>query len=160
MSILIRECQECGQIFKGGPRSWYCPECREIRAKKSAKAYRERKANGKSRSIGSTDFCKNCGKTYTVNSGLQVYCEECGSRIAKENQAKHKLAEYHMNKDIINPIRNERRRVPPRRCAFCGNDFAAQGQKKYCSAECRKQAYVLINKVYEKRRIRKKSTES
>lgn len=160
MSILIRECQECGKAFKGGPRSWYCPECREIRKKESTKAYRERKANGKSRSIGSKDICKNCGELYTVNSGLQIYCEKCGPMIVKGNQAKQKLEEYHLNKDIINPIRNERRRVPPRRCAFCGNDFAARGQKKYCSAECRKQAYALINKVYEKRRSRKKSTEN
>ena len=31
MAIYIRECIQCGAAFKGGPRAWYCPECREER---------------------------------------------------------------------------------------------------------------------------------
>lgn len=27
--VRLRTCRECGSQFYGGPRAWYCPECRE-----------------------------------------------------------------------------------------------------------------------------------
>lgn len=31
-----RICKECGIKFSGGPRAWYCPNCRKERQKKQA----------------------------------------------------------------------------------------------------------------------------
>lgn len=32
-TIRPRTCRECGATFDGGPRAWYCPNCRAIRKK-------------------------------------------------------------------------------------------------------------------------------
>ena len=84
MAIYIRECIQCGAAFKGGPRAWYCPECRAERIKQADREAKKRKSEGKVRKIGSTDFCKRCGKPYTVNSGKQMYCPECSEEAVKE----------------------------------------------------------------------------
>ncbi|WPB41307.1 hypothetical protein DEGADCKI_02646 [[Clostridium] scindens] len=77
-NMRTRICRECGKAFSGGPRAWYCPECRSIRERE-----RRRKYNtcGYVRKLGGTDICKRCGKEYIVRSGTQRYCEEC-SKIA------------------------------------------------------------------------------
>lgn len=155
MAIYIRECITCGTAFKGGPRAWYCPDCREERKKAQKREQNLRQKNHLTRPIGSTDTCKNCGKQYTVSNGKQMYCEECGPMIVKKNQAEQKLKEYHENKDIINPVRNERRRCPPRRCAVCGKDFAARGMKKYCSKECAEVIHKALQPAYDARRKNK-----
>ena len=153
--ILIRECKQCGVAFKGGPRAWYCPECRKERRKATNKDARERKKAGTTREIGSTDICQNCGKEYVVSGGLQKYCEECAPLMAKEKTRQLALEYYNENKDEINPRRNLKRSVPARRCAVCGKDFKAVANKKYCSEECAQKVAEIMRPIYEKRRTEK-----
>ena len=40
-NILPRICRTCGTSFLGGPRAFYCPECREERKKEQSKKYKE-----------------------------------------------------------------------------------------------------------------------
>lgn len=135
MAIYDRICRECGGSFRGGPRAWYCPDCRKQREKERAKKYR---ANGFERKIGSTDYCRHCGKPYTVNSGLQRYCPECGKINAKMVDRRQSLSYYRQNKAAINPARNKRRRIPERKCVVCGALFRPRSQQIVCSEECRK----------------------
>lgn len=69
-----RTCKECGRIFIGGPRAWYCPDCREIRRIERERKYR---IYGNNRKLGDIDYCQNCGKEYIICSGLQKYCPAC-----------------------------------------------------------------------------------
>ena len=34
-----RTCRQCGRTFWGGPRAWYCPECRKERQAAQQQAY-------------------------------------------------------------------------------------------------------------------------
>lgn len=121
MAIYERICRTCGRNFKGGPRAWYCPECREERKKERAAKYRKGKPK---RPLGSKDFCQNCGKEYTVESGLQKYCPECQPEMHKKIDNEQGTAYYHNvvdkkqrkikrkkryseNKDTINAKRRE-----------------------------------------------------
>lgn len=83
-NILPRECKECGITFMGGPRAWYCPECRDIRRKKTDAEHKMRKRSGNSRIIGETYICIDCGAKYTLRSGLQIRCPECAKKHLKE----------------------------------------------------------------------------
>lgn len=160
MAYYIRECKICGAAFKGGPRAWFCPECSATRKKEQKKIYNQRAKNHTTRQIGSFDVCENCGKKYVVASGNQKYCEKCAPDMIKEIDREQSLAYYYKNKEEINPRRNQRRRVPERRCAVCGKDFKAIGPKKYCSKECADAIMKpMIKNVYEKRRQLKKKED-
>ncbi len=160
MAYYIRECRICGAAFKGGPRAWFCPACSAIRKKEQKKIYNQRAKDHTTRQIGSFDTCANCGEKYVVASGIQKYCEKCAPEMLKEIDRKQSLSYYYENKEEINPRRNERRRVPARRCAICGKDFEAIGQKKYCSKECADAVLKpMMANVYEKRRQLKKKEE-
>src|SRR5690606_15237063 len=111
---------ECESVFAGGPRAYFCPECRAERAKKTNAEYRRRKREGKVRSIGSTDKCERCGNEYIVEGGLQRFCPDCQPIHAMEYDRITAIEFYHDNKDRINPVRNERRRIDPVRiCVIC-----------------------------------------
>ena len=133
MSYLNKSCTMCGRLFKGGPRSFYCPSCRIIRERERAEKYRK---NGYSRPLGSIDKCKLCGKDYIVNSGLQQYCKNCQRPHALEHDRKSGLKYYHANRFTINPIRNVRRRKWPTTCKVCGNPLHKTGTL-YCCNQCR-----------------------
>lgn len=47
--IRQRECKTCGRSFEGGPQAFYCPECRVIRRRETARNYQRRKSTGKRR---------------------------------------------------------------------------------------------------------------
>ena len=116
MALYIRECIQCGAAFKGGPRAWYCPECRKERQKQINRESRQRQAEGKQRKIGSTGICENCGKPYIVASANQKWCPDCKDEMLKEVDRTQSLEYYYENKETINPARNTRRRAPARRC--------------------------------------------
>lgn len=122
-----RICQECGITFTGGPRAWYCEDCRAERRRR-----RDRNRHPSKRPIGSKDICVNCGKKYTVNSGLQKYCQDCmlemhrkiDNKQGTEYYHKHystedgrakrnekRRAAYQKNKDAINAARREKYRL-------------------------------------------------
>lgn len=92
MAIYDRECRVCGKSFKGGPRAWYCPECRKERGRERSAKYRK---NGYNRQIGSVDVCKNCGKEYVINSGLQKYCPDCQEEMHKKLDNEQGTKYYH-----------------------------------------------------------------
>ena len=81
--VLPRTCRQCGTIFPGGPRAWYCPVCREARQKEASARFRA-KGRIPQRAIGSVDKCTRCGKEYIVNSARQKYCPECAYEGVRE----------------------------------------------------------------------------
>lgn len=108
-TIRSRVCRECGQTFQGGPRAWYCPECRAERKKEQKHRYQ---TAGAVRPIGSTDVCARCGQEYTVSNGLQKYCPDCADEAIRAVVAAHKR-EY--NRTVEMPrrrIRREQARIP------------------------------------------------
>ena len=92
-----RVCRTCGAIFSGGPRAWYCPDCRAERTKKTNREYKARAKAGNARQIGGTDICQICGKEYTVTGGLQRYCPQCAPDAVREidrAQSREWMAEH------------------------------------------------------------------
>ena len=85
MAVVVkpRTCRECGAVFDGGPRAWYCPACRLAR-QREADARRRAKGRKADRPLGSTDKCTVCGKEYVVKSSRQKYCPECAYDAVRE----------------------------------------------------------------------------
>ena len=158
MAIYDRVCRTCGVSFRGGPRAWYCPDCRRERERERKKRYNRGEF---ARHIGQKDYCLNCGEEYTIDSGMQKYCPKCQPIMHKKLDAEQSLAYYNANKEQINPARNERRRPPEARCVVCGKSFKRVGQAKTCSEECRRE-YVngVYNAIYGPRYRQKKKTPS
>lgn len=103
-----RVCKECGVTFSGGPRALYCPDCRLRRRRERDALY---KKNGANRKLGTKDYCINCGKLYTVVSGLQKYCPECASGCTAEAARKQSLLFYNQNKERTNDVRYTNRQT-------------------------------------------------
>lgn len=148
MAIYDRICRECGKGFKGGPRAWYCPDCRTERRRERQRRYQK---NGYERHIGDIDYCHHCKKPYTIEGGLQRYCPECGLIHDKMIDKQQSLAYYRTNKDEINPKRNDRRHCPDRTCIICGKPFRPRGQQKTCSEECKKEQRRRLDKKYREK---------
>lgn len=130
--IRDRTCRECGVTFRGGPRAWFCPDCRVQRSKQHTLEYHRRKAAGQVRNIGSTDICKVCGAPYTVESSKQMYCPSCAENAIKEVVSKQKK--------LLDPSVNYQRKMEARKnrvlCKICGNPFTADTDTVTCSPEC------------------------
>lgn len=107
MAIYDRICRTCGKSFKGGPRAWYCPDCREERQKEREAKYRRGEPK---RHLGSIDKCLICGKEYTVESGLQKYCPDCQPEMHRKIDNEQGIAYYHhvISKDLN--LRNQKRK--------------------------------------------------
>lgn len=133
--ITTKHCKQCGRSFPGGPRAWYCPDCRYERRLERG---RERKKHGAKRPIGSVDMCVICGNEYVVRGGNQKYCPECAKGAVAAIDRRQGLAYYRANKDTINPKRNENRRMPPVEREVCGKIFKTHTRAKTCSPECRR----------------------
>ena len=140
-----RICRQCGRSFQGGPRAYYCQECREERRRERSRKYKQ---NGSARPLGSIDQCELCGKEYIVNGSLQRFCPECQPIHATEYDRATSLEFYGEHKARINPPRNERRRQGLKICEWCGNEFETHTVSKTCSAECRRK---LKNKKWMER---------
>lgn len=136
-----RTCRQCGKEFQGGPRAWYCPECREQRRKNSDRSWQRDKRAGipTGRLLGSIDHCEICGKEYIVKSSRQRYCLGCADEAVKAVDRNQSLKYYVNAKSTDNPIRNERRRVKGKICVVCGKEFPCDGtSRNTCSPECAK----------------------
>lgn len=152
-SLGTRTCRQCGKEFTGGPRAWYCPECREKRKRqqKSKDNYKQRL--GLTRKLGSTDYCTRCGKPYTVTGGLQKYCPDCADEAMRENDRNQARQYYEDNKEQTNPVRNNKRRVKTKQCVICGKEFDANGTaRNTCSEECRKKQRQTWQRAADKKR--------
>ena len=150
-NLYKRFCKECNKEFVGGPRAWYCPECREKRKKVAKKEYEERKRKGQSREIGSIYKCEICEKPYILMGSLQRYCPDCAPDAIKEIDKKQGLEYYNKNKQKINPSRNQKRRKDIY-CKVCGEKILGSNTQTLCALH-QKEKYkdVYIDKNIIKR---------
>lgn len=161
MAVVVKDriCKQCGKTFPGGPRAWYCPECRSERKKQQAAIRRQRP--GPNRPLGSIDHCVVCGKEYVVKGGMQKYCEDCAKSAVAEKDRAAGIAYYHENKDAINPARYEKLRVKEKVCIVCGKTFDPHGlPAEMCSDECRRIRRRLQQYDAEKKRQKNKNGAS
>lgn len=143
-----RICKQCNSTFTGGPRAYYCPSCKVKRRREQHAEFRRRKRKGNYRPLGSIDRCEKCDKDYIVESGLQRFCPGCQPIHAKEYDRATSIVFYHDNKERINPARYQRRRKPPKNCAWCGKKFYTGTRAITCSPECRRK---YINKKWNEK---------
>lgn len=129
-----RVCRQCGATFEGGPRAWYCPNCRAVR---QAEASRRAKANGPQRPIGSIDKCKVCGAEYTVTGGRQRYCPSCKEAATREN-IRRRSREYNAeNREALRQKADDRRAASRAKiCIICGKPFESSTPRVTCSDAC------------------------
>lgn len=153
--IQDRKCKQCGILFQGGPRAYYCPSCRVVRKKEAKAEYLKRKRRGESRSIGSTDTCERCGNEYIVEGGLQRFCPECQPIHAAEYDRKTALTFYHNNKERINPPRKFKRRKRDNKCRWCNKEFEPINGSVTCSNDCRRQYLKWYLREWVKRKKEK-----
>lgn len=154
-----RVCRQCGKEFQGGPRAWYCPECRENRRRECDRKWKQKKRAGMptSRPLGSIGRCEICGAEYIVTSARQRYCPNCAKSAVAAVDRKQAMEHYEAAKETENPRRNERRRVKTKTCVICGKLFPADGTaRNTCSSECaKKQRKEWQRKKNTKRRKQK-----
>ena len=108
MAVVVKDrvCRQCGAVFPGGPRAWYCPACRSERQREQN---RRHKANGTDRPLGSTDYCAVCGKPYIVNSARQRYCADCAYEAVRAVDRPASRAWNQAHKDTYYPAKNAKR---------------------------------------------------
>lgn len=111
-TILPRICKECGRSFPGGPRAWYCPDCRQDRKRKHDKEFKERKRSGKVISNGSIIKCEICGKEIVKNGGLQRFCDECAANHLKKIDNEQSLR---WKKENPEKIKESKRKISKQR---------------------------------------------
>lgn len=131
--VRARICRECGASFLGGPRAWYCPDCRAERKKVQRKARKSQTV----RPLGSIDICQNCGKEYIVKSGRQIYCPDCADAVVREKVNAHKRQYMQENKEKFAPYKAEMR-SNGWVCIVCGKVFDKDTSTVTCSEECAK----------------------
>lgn len=149
-----RVCKDCGAVFMGYPRSFYCPECVIERRKQQRRA----RKNRPNRPLGSIDYCERCGKEYTVNSGLQRYCPECAKEAVAENIRARKreyAAEHTGKKQELRKDTRAKRYV----CKICGREFEKHTAAVTCSPECERELLRRRRAIADARRG-KRSLES
>lgn len=150
-----RVCRQCGATFLGGPRAWYCPDCR---AERRAEADRRAKANGPQRPIGSIDKCEACGGEYIVTSGNQKYCPSCKEAATAEN-IRRRAREYgEEHRDRLRQQTKERRASSRAKvCIICGKKFECSTPRVTCSDECDQLRRKLRQAEADIRRGRKRN---
>lgn len=82
-NIQSRICRTCGTSFLGGPRAFYCQECRQERKKQQSKRYKERIKHGSATTLGSIIQCESCGCNIIKCGGLQRFCHQCAKKHLK-----------------------------------------------------------------------------
>lgn len=137
--MLPRVCKNCGVTFIGGPRSSYCPNCRAERQKARAREYNQRQRAGKTRKLGSTDYCVRCGQPYVVTGGLQRYCPKCAPDAVQEVVNAHKREYAAERIDVTQARKSELTAQHEVVCAYCGKPFHQVSHEMYCSPECKRE---------------------
>lgn len=129
-----RVCRQCGATFQGGPRAWYCPDCRAVRR---AEAYRRNKADGSLRPLGSLDKCTVCGGEYIVTGGNQRYCPSCKEAATAEN-IRRRSREYNAeHRDHLRQQSADHRAISLTKiCIICGQPFESSSPRVTCSDAC------------------------
>lgn len=157
-NLAKRICRNCGVEFMGGPRAWYCPGCRENRKKTQLREYKQRKAEGKTRPIGSIAYCEICGEKIIVTGGNHRFCKKCGPKHLAEVDRKQGLEWYNRNAAKINPKRM-RKRNPQcyspdghRICKRCGILLPPETKRFLYCDNCRREISNEDCKKYYYRR--------
>lgn len=156
-------CPDCGMEAQVYSKSYRCPECQAAANARANAEFKKRKAAGKTRPIGSTDICQRCGQLYTVESGLQKYCDACATIALQEHNRAAGLAAYHKKYDGAPEQREQRnikRRLPrysPIQCRVCGREFIPETNRSaFCSPKCadaaHKQQTLQWNQENKKRK--------
>lgn len=148
MAVVVKDriCRQCGAVFPGGPRAWYCPSCRAERQRESS---RRHKANGTARPLGSTDYCTVCGKPYIVNSARQRYCAGCAPEAIKAVDNAQSRA---WNAENVTPVYRRALRdksITPRRCVICGGIFTPRDASLTCSPDCSAELARRRDRAYQ-----------
>lgn len=147
-TLADRVCRMCGRTFEGGPRAWYCPECRHKRQLERQAKYR---ALGTTRKIGEEYICERCGKPYILQGGLQKYCPICSKIAVREKDREASRKWNNESKDK----RKDRTKI--RKCVICGAEYVAIAGTRVCSEECRQEQFRRTRQKAEKnRRMRAK----
>ena len=132
-TIRPRTCRQCGAVFDGGPRAWYCPNCRAERKKDAMQRFRQR---GAVRPLGSVDQCVVCGGDYVVNSARQKYCPSCAPAAVREVD---RAASRRWNRDNnYYESRTPATRRGVKICVICGAPVPDGTNAVTCSPECDK----------------------
>lgn len=146
-------CIDCGKPFYGHIKSKRCRECREEAKRWYARKAQERAKLGKTRKIGSTDFCEACGEPYIVTSGAQRYCKKCAPIAVAENiraKARERTAEYYRD-EAHRAEKAEAQRTKVfdlKACDICGLVFVPHGNQEYCSKKCSDEALKRWFRTY------------
>lgn len=78
MKIFTHTCAICGDEFQTSCNTAkYCKYCRDKAQVNRNKAYAEKKKNGETKPVGSTQKCPICGKDFVKKSGIQKCCTDC-----------------------------------------------------------------------------------
>lgn len=168
-------CQSCGKDFyTTSGHTYYCPECRQERAKTYYKRTKEKRAGNQRRKIGSTTICPMCGREFTLIVLGQRYCTDCQEaskaaeiptsvvgvhwlrkeRLWMATYRRRTLGKFEKEEDAIK-AREEAEaegeaNIPIRHCIICGQKIPTdirREKKLTCSDNC--------SKIY--RRLRTKS---
>lgn len=113
-NMLPRTCRSCGCTFIGGPRAWYCPECRAERAKVASKRCKEKMKTPNHIPLGSTIQCEICGKKIIRTGSRTRYCSECGEKHLKKVDNEQSLEWKYKN---IDKIKDSKRKLSKKRHA-------------------------------------------
>ena len=155
-TIRDRVCRTCGATFLGGPRAWYCPTCRIDRQKAQDREAKRRKAEGKTRAIGSEDICTICGNPYTVASGLQRYCPKCAPAAWAEADRQQGRDYYTAHRDPVARKAQRKAHAADLLCAVCGKPYkptdASHTCSLACSAKLQKQTAASWEKAHREQR--------
>ena len=161
-TIAPRTCRECGVVFDGGPRAWYCPKCREMRKELQKARYNERRKRGLSLSLGeSVGRCEVCGREFVYASARQRYCSECAKEAWKASDRRQGLVWYHandteerrkakgqrqkerrkgrkgkQNSDLLEAWKSLTKKWAVKDCIVCGKEISNR-RRHYCSEKCR-----------------------
>lgn len=146
-----RVCRQCGAVFPGGPRAWYCPSCRRER---QTAANLRHKQSGTNRPLGSTDCCERCGNPYTVNSSRQKYCPDCAMEAVAEKTRPHKRAYNAERSDQFHARRRELQRGA-KVCVICGRPILADTATVTCSPGCAAERRRLSQETADYKRGRR-----
>lgn len=160
-SLAPRTCRTCGRTFMGGPRAWYCPDCRAERRRKQCVESKQRKRAGTSIVLGQTvGHCQVCGKEFIYASGNQKYCSSCAPEAIAEIDRQQgrgwlqRAIEKHGQRYADE--RYAARRVDREHCVECGAPLAPGhgANKELCPACERLHLEYNRYKTYCKRRTR------
>lgn len=162
-----RTCRQCGRVFAGGPRAWYCPDCRRERQLESQRRSNRRQRAGMSRKLGGIELCPICGKEMVIRSANQKYCPDCSPKMVRAIDSRQSrdyaraVRSTSEGRERLNAAKRAARKkhtIAGRVCIVCGAVFVpSRTTQRVCSDECRRKARRYREQMSEWRHGRRKS---